>query len=218
MSKSSALRLGQVNSGILRRSNVLSSSAFGARILSSSRLFSTVIDEQLMVALKTPSSNRNITPNILEKVGRNLHLIDKHPLGIIKGKIEEYFNKYTVEKGQQAFEVFDKMSPYVNVKNCFDDLRVGPDHVSRRPSDTYYVDEKHVLRTHTSAHQNQLISGGKTSFLCTGDVYRRDEIDSSHYPVFHQMEGNEECQFSRISMQTCLHNVIIPFSLTCDLV
>ena len=195
MSKSSALRLSQVNSGMLRRTNVLSSSAINARLSSSSRLFSTVIDEQLMVALKTPSSNRNITPNILEKVGRNLHLIDKHPLGIIKGKIEEYFNKYTVEKGQQAFEVFDKMSPYVNVKNCFDDLRVGPDHVSRRPSDTYYVDEKHVLRTHTSAHQNQLISGGKTSFLCTGDVYRRDEIDSSHYPVFHQMEGNGENQF-----------------------
>jgi phenylalanyl-tRNA synthetase alpha chain len=30
---------------------------------------------------------------------------------------------------------------------------------------------------------------GKKAFLCTGDVYRRDEIDSSHYPVFHQMEG-----------------------------
>ena len=30
---------------------------------------------------------------------------------------------------------------------------------------------------------------GNLRFLCTGDVYRRDEIDSSHYPVFHQMEG-----------------------------
>lgn len=46
-----------------------------------------------------------------------------------------------------------------------------------------------VLRTHTSAHQTQFMSQGYDAFLCSGDVYRRDEIDSSHYPVFHQMEG-----------------------------
>jgi phenylalanyl-tRNA synthetase alpha chain len=45
------------------------------------------------------------------------------------------------------------------------------------------------LRTHTSAHQTTYISKGVQAFLCTGDVYRRDEIDASHYPVFHQMEG-----------------------------
>lgn len=33
------------------------------------------------------------------------------------------------------------------------------------------------------------MSQGIEAFLCTGDVYRRDEIDASHYPVFHQMEG-----------------------------
>lgn len=46
-----------------------------------------------------------------------------------------------------------------------------------------------MLRTHTSAHQTQFISLGIEAFLSTGDVYRRDEIDASHYPVFHQMEG-----------------------------
>ena len=46
-----------------------------------------------------------------------------------------------------------------------------------------------VLRTHTSAHQCTLIRSGHTAFLCSGDVYRKDEIDASHYPVFHQMEG-----------------------------
>ena len=45
------------------------------------------------------------------------------------------------------------------------------------------------MRTHTSAHQCHFISEGHFAFLCSGDVYRRDEIDSSHYPVFHQMEG-----------------------------
>ena len=46
-----------------------------------------------------------------------------------------------------------------------------------------------VLRCHTSAHQAELLRKGEKSFLLTGDVYRRDSIDASHYPVFHQMEG-----------------------------
>ncbi len=36
------------------------------------------------------------------------------------------------------------------------------------------------------AHQTELLRQGSTKFLCTGDVYRRDEIDASHYPAFHQ--------------------------------
>ena len=41
--------------------------------------------------------------------------------------------------------------------------------------------------THT--WQADLLAAGHAAFLVVGDVYRRDEIDSSHYPVFHQMEG-----------------------------
>ena len=40
-----------------------------------------------------------------------------------------------------------------------------------------------------SAHQTELISMGLDNFLVVGDVYRRDSVDSSHYPVFHQIEG-----------------------------
>ena len=46
-----------------------------------------------------------------------------------------------------------------------------------------------MLRTHTSAHQTALLRAGHAAFLCTGDVYRRDTIDATHYPAFHQMEG-----------------------------
>ena len=73
---------------------------------------------------------------------------------------------------------------------CFDDLM--KDHPGRLPSDTYYVSRPGgrevsastdvLLRTHTSAHQSQLLRDGKEAFLCTGDVYRRDEIDASHFP------------------------------------
>jgi phenylalanyl-tRNA synthetase alpha subunit len=178
----------------------------------SSRLFSVVekvVDEPLKIALQSPHPYRNVTPAIIDKIGRNLHRNDKHPLGIIKAKIEEYMNEFYKEKGGTKFDIYDNLSPLVNTKNCFDDLRVGPDHPSRRQSDTYYVTDTEVLRTHTSAHQNTLISKGIKSFVCTGDVFRRDEIDSSHYPVFHQMEGvrifdNSELPAGKICMYVCM--------------
>lgn len=69
----------------------------------------------------------------------------------------------------------------------FDDVLVPADHVSRSYNDTYYVDSQTVLRCHTSAHQAELLRKGHSHFLVTGDVYRRDSIDSTHYPVFHQV-------------------------------
>ena len=70
-------------------------------------------------------------------------------------------------------------------------MLVPPDHVSRSQNDTYYVDSEHVLRCHTSAHQLEMLKDGATKFLVTGDVYRRDSIDATHFPVFHQMVGTE---------------------------
>eukprot|EP01031_Cornospumella_fuschlensis_P031913 gene31913-38585_t len=131
----------------------------------------------------------NVPDSIYEKVGRNLHLQQNHPLNIIKKRIENYCNTYAAQHNQPSFQLFDNLEPIVTTKQCFDDLRVEPTHVSRRPSDTYYIDPDTVLRTHTSAHQTQFIRQGVQAFLCSGDVYRRDEVDASHYPVFHQMEG-----------------------------
>lgn len=77
----------------------------------------------------------------------------------------------------------------VSTEDCFDAMLVPKDHVSRKVTDTYYVNENTVLRAHTSAHEVPTMKQGIKAFLVTGDVYRRDEIDASHYPVFHQMEG-----------------------------
>mmetsp|Transcript_20255 Transcript_20255/g.46726 ORF Transcript_20255/g.46726 Transcript_20255/m.46726 type:complete len:425 (+) Transcript_20255:122-1396(+) len=130
------------------------------------------------------SDDNNVTPYIANLVGRDLHLLPAHPLQIIKGKIEAYFQSRDSE-----FECKDSLDPIVTSEQCFDDLLIPEDHQSRRFSDTYYISKGKLLRTHTSAHQTELLRGGSTKFLCTGDVYRRDEIDSSHYPAFHQMEG-----------------------------
>lgn len=49
--------------------------------------------------------------------------------------------------------------------------------------------QRGARRCHTSAHQAEVLRKGEKCFLLTGDVYRRDSIDRTHYPVFHQMEG-----------------------------
>ena len=143
----------------------------------------------------TEDVGNNVTPYIENLVGRGLHRAEAHPLGIIKAKIEEYFQGLD----GPAFEIVDDLDPLVQAQACFDDLLIPKDHPGRLPSDTYYVSRPGgrevsastdvLLRTHTSAHQSQLLRDGKEAFLCTGDVYRRDEIDASHFPAFHQMEG-----------------------------
>lgn len=104
-------------------------------------------------------------------------------------RIELYFQNNAQALGQPQFKIFDDLPPIVTVEQNFDELLIPPDHVSRQPSDTYYVDAQRVLRCHTSAHQTSLLRQGEDRFLVCGDVYRRDEVDSTHYPVFHQMEG-----------------------------
>ena len=132
----------------------------------------------------------SITPAIISRVGRNLHGIPNHPINIIKQRIVQHFHKtYTNRMGNAIFAHFDNVSPVVTTEQNFDSLLVSPDHVTRSRNDNYYINSSTMLRAHTSAHQRDFIRMGCDRFLVTGDVYRRDEIDSSHYPVFHQMEG-----------------------------
>ncbi|CEF61048.1 Phenylalanine--tRNA ligase, mitochondrial [Strongyloides ratti] len=60
---------------------------------------------------------------------------------------------------------------------------------NRSPTFTVCENEPRIIIAHTSAHQFEIIKRGLNNFLVIGDVYRRDEIDKTHYPCFHQMEG-----------------------------
>ena len=135
-----------------------------------------------------PHPSNNITPHIASLVGRDLHLRPSHPIGIIRSKIQEYFTSLSKDT-ETEYKIFDAEDPIVTDQQCFDDLLIPLDHPGRAPSDTYYVTDSTLLRTHTSAHQSQHLRCGLDAFLCSGDVYRRDEIDATHYPAFHQMEG-----------------------------
>lgn len=141
------------------------------------------ISKEDVVREEDPTNN--VPDTIFSKLGMQLHRRDKHPLGILKNAIYDYFDT----NYSNTFEKFEDLCPIVSVKANFDDVLVPADHVSRSYNDTYYVDAQTVLRCHTSAHQADILREGHSNFLVTGDVYRRDSIDSTHYPVFHQMEG-----------------------------
>eukprot|EP00667_Euglena_gracilis_P008360 EG_transcript_8464 len=122
----------------------------------------------------------NTTTRILEKVGTNLHLVPNHPLNILKRRVEGCF---------PGFAVFDNLTPVVTTFQNFDSLLIPEGHPARSPKDTYYLNKTTLMRPHTSAHQHDLLTAGHTQFLCVGDVYRRDEIDKTHFWCFHQCEG-----------------------------
>ena len=111
----------------------------------------------------------NVPPNIVKRIGRNLHLQKNHPLCTIKGIITNHIQMIQKTKN---FTILDDLNPIVSTIHNFDSLLIPPHHVSRSPSDTYYINQHTVLRTHTSAHQTTLLSQGHDSFLVTGDVYR----------------------------------------------
>jgi len=113
-------------------------------------------------------------------------MLQNHPLEIIKTTIYDYFRNL---KQFENLVVYDDMSNIVTTQQNFDDLLIPINHPSRSKSDTYYVNENYVLRSQTSAHQCELLLKGERTFLVSGDVYRKDEIDRSHYNIFHQMEG-----------------------------
>ncbi|MBQ4051493.1 MAG: phenylalanine--tRNA ligase subunit alpha [Oscillospiraceae bacterium] len=74
---------------------------------------------------------------------------------------------------------------------CFEALNVPKDHPARDMQDTFYLGENLVLRTQTSAAQIRVMEKREPPIriICPGRVYRADEVDATHSPVFHQVEG-----------------------------
>ena len=100
-----------------------------------------------------------------------------------------------------AFKDFDiiETPEVLPTEIAFDIFNFAPDHPARSKSDTYYVDDNHILRTQTTAMWHYYLEdpkikqriANKESFgsLSFGKVYRKDEIDRHHMNVFHQMDG-----------------------------
>lgn len=128
--------------------------------------------------------NGNIPHSINEKVTKCLYKIDNHPICIVKNKVFDYFSDLA------KIEIDN---PFVPVEYNFDRLCVPKNHPSRSPSDTFYKNEKEVLRTHMTCYLYPLgkseTGRSQLKYITCGDVYRKDAVDATHYPVFHQIDA-----------------------------
>ncbi len=106
-----------------------------------------------------------------------------HPINIIKNQIISFLEK-------NGFEHIE--GPEVETeKYNFDLLNIKESHPARQMHDTFYVEKKgYLLRTHTSPVQIRcmLDDNPPFNFISAGKVYRKDD-DSTHLPMFHQIEG-----------------------------
>ncbi len=110
----------------------------------------------------------------------------RHPLTTIQERIEDVF----IAMGYEVAEGPEVETEWFN----FDALNMGPDHAARSMMDTFFVGEPGsglVLRTHTSPVQVRTMLSRKPPIyaICPGKVFRTDELDATHSPVFHQVEG-----------------------------
>ncbi len=106
-----------------------------------------------------------------------------HPLHTVENRIREIFigMGFTVVDGPEI----------ESTHNNFDALNAPADHPSRDFQDTFYIDETTLLRTQTSPVQIRAMTGKTPPIrvISPGRVYRSDDVDATHSPMFHQIEG-----------------------------
>jgi phenylalanyl-tRNA synthetase alpha chain len=110
----------------------------------------------------------------------------RHPLTTIMERIGDIF----VAMGYEIAEGPEVEAEWLN----FDALNTPPAHPSRDLTDTFFVDPPEdglVLRTQTSPVQIRAMLARQPPIymICPGKVFRTDELDATHTPVFHQVEG-----------------------------
>lgn len=115
--------------------------------------------------------------------GKNAKIGGLHPLNVVLDDIIGIFQS-------MGFDVVDGPEVETDYYN-FQALNVPKDHPARDMQDTFYLADKLLLRTQTSAAQARTMEERKPPIriICPGRVYRADEVDATHSPVFHQIEG-----------------------------
>ncbi len=106
-----------------------------------------------------------------------------HPLSLVLSEIRDIF----IGMGFAVME-----GPEIELdKYNFEMLNIPKDHPARDEQDTFYINENVVLRTHTSPVQVRTMLSHKPPIrmVCPGRVFRSDDVDATHFPVFHQIEG-----------------------------
>lgn len=115
--------------------------------------------------------------------GRRVEVGAIHILSQVQKEISEIF----LNMGYEIAEGPEIELDYYN----FEALNIPADHPARDTQDTFYISDDVLLRTHTSPVQIRVMKSKKPpiKIISPGRVYRSDEVDATHSPIFHQIEG-----------------------------
>lgn len=107
----------------------------------------------------------------------------KHPMSIVIDEICDIF----IGMGYSIAEGPEVEKDYYN----FEALNIPADHPAKDEQDTFYIAGDILLRTQTSPVQVRTMENTNPPIrvVCPGTVYRADEVDATHSPIFHQLEG-----------------------------
>ena len=114
---------------------------------------------------------------------KKINVGHRHPNTIALEEVERIF----VGMGYEVVRGPEVEKDYYN----FEALNIPKDHPARDEQDTFYINEEIVLRTQTSPVQVRTMEQGKLPIrmIAPGRVFRSDEVDATHSPSFHQIEG-----------------------------
>ena len=121
-------------------------------------------------------------PTDITRPGFPLPLGAAHPIRRLQADIEQAF----VRMGFRVFDLPEMELDYYN----FEALNMPKNHPARDAQDTFYLDESTLLRTHCSTVQVHAMECMKPPIraVTAGKVYRRDSVDATHCPMFHQVD------------------------------
>ncbi len=140
----------------------------------------TKVDEIKEEELKKSLENEKIDVTM---PGKRINMGYKHPLSIVLDELKEIFigMGYSIADGPEV------ELDYYN----FEALNLPKDHPARDTQDTFYISDNVLLRTQTSPVQVRVMEKQKPPIriIAPGRVYRSDEVDANHSPLFHQIEG-----------------------------
>lgn len=107
----------------------------------------------------------------------------RHPITLVLDELERIF----IGMGYEVVEGPEIETDYYN----FEALNIPADHPAKDEQDTFYINGDFLLRTQTSGVQVHEMEKGKLPIrmVAPGRVFRSDEVDATHSPSFHQMEG-----------------------------
>ncbi len=143
-----------------------------------------LIENKAQEFKKQELSKRLQTENIdVTEPSKKIHLGSLHPITKIINEVEEIFLG-------MGYQIADGPEVEKAIYN-FDKLNTPPDHPARDLQDTFYITDDILLRSQTSPVQARVMETQKPPIkvICPGAVYRSDSVDSTHSPVFHQVEG-----------------------------